>query len=320
MTTVYNTNQATAFSRFFVNAQIQSNNLVAGGTPPPTPVPPTPPEANIIFLSNFVDGEIKAKANMVDGWAIQPAPSAYPNENIGDDVSMTASPSRNGNYSVDFTLTRADWPIDNGTTKGLSPRCQLMKPKDYLNFSYDTEYYAGFALYIPAGGWDTADVPSNAEVLMWQVHGTGASGGSPPIWMSLDPDGFAIKCRSGNTLSGGLTQHRVYEAADLPRDQWIDIVVRFKMHITDGYMDVWINSDVQNTPTDTYVGPTTYGGQDGNPVTQPSDGYISHMIYFPKYDDYPAYQLAPEYQMYQAEIRYAQGENQLAAVYPGTYA
>jgi hypothetical protein len=314
MTIVKNSNQLTANNAFFTNVQTSSYDL--SGEPPPVPVPP-----NLIFLSNFATGAIQPPVQNPDGWGRQPDPNAYPNENIADDIALVGTPSRNGNPSVRFKLTRADWPIDNGTVKGLSPRCQLHKSISYLRFNYGEEYWVGWSVWFPGGAnsWNRNQIVGGADPLFQQIHGTGASAGSPPINWKQDSNGFFCQTRFGNTEAGGLTPVEVWRTTDFPRDQWIDLVMRFKLHLTDGFVDVWVNNSDAGNPTAEYAGGTTYGGQDGNPVSQPSDGNPSHMIYNPKYDDNPAGSVPAEYLMYQAEIRYAAGPNGFDVVYPGNY-
>ncbi|WP_066512240.1 heparin lyase I family protein [Rufibacter sp. DG15C] len=146
---------------------------------------------------------------------------------------VASAPCFNGAKVGRWELRAGDAPVADGT------RAEVSFPETLAQ----QETWHSFAGYFPAADYK---LDSDDEAINQWHQGSGF--GSPMISLRTENGRFIIRRRTpdGNTLLA-------HDLGAIPYDQWAEVVVHIKQHLTAGIVQVWINGvqklNLQGVPT-----------------------------------------------------------------------
>ena len=261
--------------------------------------------AELLLLSDFETGAIQPEREFHDAWGQQ-------NGGLEGATVVQSEVVRSGKYAMRHYLERADWDGTNPIQGTIRPRAQLIKGPSFLPIKLDTEYWTGVSVFIPED-WQNDENFDN-QVVLWQFHGSGVSGGgySPPLVLQNRGHLLRILNRCGDIdgIESPLDTHIIWEAEiDEHKGKWMDFVIHMNMSRETGYIEIWMNEDkivdVHDRPT-LYYYSTKGDGKD--PL------YFLLSLYKSRY--VKQFTSVPNYTVYYDEVRIAQGPDGKELVSP----
>ena len=297
--------------------------VVAQGASVPVPDPigyvfPPVGTATLTVTEDFAGGRLNTTSVLPPG---DPAGNAY--------TLVTNPPpgaARNGTHCARFFLQRSDW----AALAPLKPRAAL-NGNPYINYPTGTENWFGGSMCIPSSY--QMETLTNQQTILWQISGGGqnvagndvTTGTSPPCEFGESKDFPGVWSVSMATGQMGVSNTRVpiWQATDaeLPRDVWLDWVIRYIMTGEDtGVCQIWLQKDgggyeqivdIVNAPTSTW-------GRNGGSITGPYAPTFVHLnIYKANYLSNAS--TVPSYVYYADEWRMAAGTEGGRLVDPTEY-
>lgn len=154
--------------------------------------------------------------------------------------TIASAPTYSGEKVGRWELRAGDPPASNGTRAEVLFTAELAQQETWHS-------YAG---YFPSA--DNLIDYDNEVFNQWHQGGTF---GTPMLTFSTVSGRFEVRRRS---LDGKTSTY--YNLGSVTYDQWVDIVIHLKQHLTDGLMKIWINGELK---LDIQGGATMFDGSYG---------------------------------------------------------
>jgi hypothetical protein len=210
---------------------------------------------DILFESNFETGSIKHVSQNVDGWYVKVINP--------DHAAITSSASRESDNGIRLFIDKdLDYSSVNQNEQD-KPRVNLGKTK--LKFDYETDYWAGWSVYIPSSWKD--DLAANSTTTMQLKQ---PIGGSPIMEVTVKGGNWVIFNRQDesavtwNSDTSVITElYKGPTSGD--KGKWVDFVVKFRLCESlgcDGEISIWKDGEriVKKTGPNAYRRSEEKGG------------------------------------------------------------
>jgi hypothetical protein len=187
---------------------------------------------DILFESNFETGSIKHHDVSVDGWFVKAI--------VPDHAAITSSVSRESDNAVRLFIDKdIDYSSLNNSGED-KPRVDLAKLP--LKFDYQTDYWAGWSVYLPPDWVDDLDTNFAATMQLKQPIG-----GSPIISIYIKGGSWQIiNRRDASDITWNIETGVKTELYEGPirddKGKWVDFVIHFRLCESegcDGVLKIW---------------------------------------------------------------------------------
>lgn len=238
-----------------------------------------------LFLSSSVFGEVLSTAGFENGDFISDGWGVSGSKNIS--IKSKPSPVCSGDFSAEFSLnTKYSMPYRTELTGGR-----------YKNFKVGSEYWIGFAIYIP-NDWKVDKSRASDEVV-WQLHGSpdknlGEGYRNPSMSLKIHENswvlrrGWCAKNSQAKVCNNVTSEHKTI--GKLETGKWTNFVLHFKLsYKNDGLIELWQDDkspiklsgpNSYNDAKDPYMKFGLYKSSWKDPARQKASGFSSRKLYF----------------------------------------